>query len=157
MKRLLLILSIGGLFAGCQSYNIIQRSYFADEDGNTVEVSYGRSEEDHINYFPSPSTGKPIAFRSKLVVEVLLPDGDDFVAWQCMNNLVSSGTMYRSDDEEWMLLVTGFSCMIYLRNEEDEARYDEIYRGILFDTSKGEYQENPKWRKLKKNAAGKWE
>ncbi len=156
MKGFLFIVVTGLLLAGCESYDIMQRSMFSDEDGNMVEVAFGRGEDVHVNYFTSPSNGKKLEFKSRLVVEVELPDGDSFVAWQCMN-MLANGTMYRTDDEEWMLLVTGFSCKVYCRNEDVEDRYDEVYRGILCDTAKGDYKEDERWRKLKKNAAGRWE
>ena len=75
------------LFSGCQSYRLVQRNVFADDDGHVIVVDYGRSEKEHVNTFVSPVTGKEMEFRSKLVVEVQLPDGDTFKAWQCMNFL----------------------------------------------------------------------
>ena len=156
MKGFSSILFAGLLLAGCESYDIMQRSVFSDDSGNMVMVAFGRGESDHVNYFVSPSNGKELEFKSKLVVEVELPDGDSFVAWQCMN-MLANGTMYRTDNEKWMLLAAGFTCTVYRRNEEMEDRYDEVYRGILCDTAKGDYKEDERWRKLKKNAAGRWE
>jgi len=53
---------------GCQSYTIVQRNVFADDDGNVVSVEYGRSESDHVNTFIAPATGKEMEFKSKLMV-----------------------------------------------------------------------------------------
>ena len=119
--------------AGCQSYEIVQRNVFSDEDGNLVAVDYGRGEKDHVNTFVVPATGKEMEFKSKLVVRAELPDGETFTAWQCMNFL-RRGTMYKTDDGRWMLLANGFSCVVYRRSEEDPDSYREVYRGVLCDT-----------------------
>ena len=133
------------LTQGCRSYDLVQRNIFADDDGNVVIVDYGRSEKPHVNTFISPVTGKEMEFKSKLVVEVELPDGDDFTAWQCMNFL-PYGTMYRSDNKKWMMLANGFSCTVYIRTEEDETQYREVYRGVLCDTPEVEIKKNDKWK-----------
>ena len=119
--------------AGCQSYEVVQRNVFSDEDGNIVSVDYGRSERDHVNTFVAPLTGKEMEFRSKLVVRAELPDGETFTAWQCMNFL-RRGTMYRTDDRRWMLLANGFSCSVYARDGDSDGDYREVYRGVLCDT-----------------------
>lgn len=121
------------LFAGCQSYDIVQRNVFSDEDGNIVTVDYGRSETYHVNTFVAPLTGKEMEFRSKLVVRAELPDGSSFTAWQCMNFL-RRGTMYKTDNGKWMLLANGFSCSVYLKDGESGEGYREVYRGVLCDT-----------------------
>ncbi|MBR2839313.1 MAG: hypothetical protein IKE55_11045 [Kiritimatiellae bacterium] len=119
--------------AGCQSYDVVQKNVFVDEDGNVVVVEYGRSSSDHVNKFVAPTTGREMEFRSKLVVRAELPDGTGFTAWQCMNFL-ARGTMYKTDNEKWMLLADGFSCAVYRRTDEDKTRYMEVYRGVLCDT-----------------------
>ena len=141
------LLSAAFLLTGCQSYTIVQRNFFADDDGNVVAVDYGRSESEHVNTFRSPVTGEEMDFRSKLVVEAELPDGDSFTAWQCMNFL-PYGTMYRTDDDEWMLLANGFSCTIYRRTDEPPPRdYLEVYRGVMCDIDKSvKVKKNEKWR-----------
>ena len=101
------------------------------------------------------ATGKATEFKSKLVVDVTLPDGDSFTAWQCMNFL-QTGTMYKTDNEKWMVLVNGFPALVYAQTKEDPTRYFEVYRGILCESPKTDYEPNPKWRNLKKNAQGKW-
>ena len=135
MNRLAAIAVSAALFAlaGCQSYEIVQRNVFSDEDGNLVAVDYGRSEKDHVNTFIAPTTGKEMEFKSKLVVRVELPDGETFTAWQCMNFL-RSGTMYKTDNGRWMLLANGFSCVVYRQTEEDPDNYREVYRGVLCET-----------------------
>ena len=133
------------LATGCQSYDIVQRNVFADDDGNLVVVDYGRSGSEHHNTFVSPVTGKEMDFHSKLVVKVQLPDGDTFKAWQCMNFL-PRGTMYMTDSEEWKVLANGFSCIIYRQTEEKPPRYLEVYRGVICETPDREVKKNDKWR-----------
>lgn len=153
------LLSLGclGLFAltGCKSYELVQTNIFAADDGNVVRVDYGRSDSPHTNTFINPANGKEMEFSSTLVIEVVLPDGDEITAWQCMN-FMPSGTMYKTDNEKWMVLVNGFTIMIYQQTEENKTRYLEVYRGILCESPKTDYEPNPKWRNLKKNAQGKW-
>ena len=135
MNRLPSIAAAAALFAlaGCQSYEIVQRNVFSDEDGNLVAVDYGRSEKDHVNTFIVPTTGKEMEFKSKLVVRAELPDGETFTAWQCMN-FMRRGTMYKTDNERWMLLANGFSCVVYRQTEDDPGLYREVYRGVLCET-----------------------
>ena len=138
------------LLSGCQNYDIVQRNVFADDHGNIVSVDYGRSESEHVNTFVSPVTGKEMDFRSKLVVVAELPDGDSFKAWQCMNFL-PYGTMYKTDNGEWMLLANGFSCTIYHQTEEDETKYLEVYRGVLCDVDDTvKSKKNDKWKSVLK-------
>ena len=140
------------LFSGCQSYRLVQRNVFADDDGHVIVVDYGRSEKEHVNTFVSPVTGKEMEFRSKLVVEVQLPDGDTFKAWQCMNFL-QYGTMYRSDSDEWMLLANGFTCLVYRQTDEDETRYLEVFRGVLCDSPDMKYKKDDRWKPVPKPGA----
>ena len=143
----ILAFAAAALAAGCSSYSIVQSNVFVDEDGNVVTVEYGRSERNHVNTFISPATGKEMEFKSKLVVRAELPDGDTFTAWQCMNFL-ARGTMYKTDNERWMLLADGFSCAIY-RQTEDETRYLEVYRGVLCDTPGGaNAKKDDRWKVL---------
>ena len=125
-------LAAAALAAGCHSYTIVQSNVFVDEDGNVVTVEYGRGDSAYTSTFISPATGKEVEFKSKLMVRAELPDGDTFTAWQCMNFL-ARGTMYKTGNEEWMLLADGFSCVIY-HQTDDETRYLEVYRGVLCDT-----------------------
>ena len=151
----LLLTSALLLQSGCQSYEIVQRNVFADDDGNMVVVDYGRSESDHHNTFISPVTGKEMDFHSKLVVKVQLPDGDTFKAWQCMNFL-SRGTMYMTDNEEWKVLANGFSCSIYRRTGEPAPRdYLEVYRGVICETPDREVKKNDKWRDVTNAGKGR--
>ena len=138
------------LLAGCQSYDIVQTNVFADDDGNVISVDYGRSETEHVNTFRAPTNGKEMEFKSKLMVKVTLPNGDRFKAWQCMNFL-SMGTMYKTDDEEWMLLANGFTSIVYhqetveLRGRE-ETRYAEVFRGVLCDIADREVKKDERWK-----------
>ena len=134
------------LAAGCQSYAIVQKNVFVDEDGNVVVVEYGRGEREHVNTFIAPTTGREMEFRSRLVVCAEMPDGTRFTAWQCMNFL-ARGTMYKTDNERWMLLADGFSCAVYRRAEGDGSQYEEVYRGVLCDTpGVGAPKKDERWR-----------
>ena len=121
------------MLAGCQSYEIVQRNVFSDEDGNLVVVDYGRSDKDHVNTFVVPTTGKEMEFKSKLVVRAELPDGETFTAWQCMN-FMRRGTMYKTDNGRWKLLANGFTCVVYLQSDDDPDSYRTVYQGVLCDT-----------------------
>ena len=149
LSNMLAVLAL--TLAGCQSYTIVQRNVFADDAGNVVSVEYGRSASDHVNTFISPASGQEMEFKSKLVVIAELPDGDSFKAWQCMNFL-PYGTMYRTDNDRWMLLANGFTCVIYRQTDEDETRYREVYRGVLCDIDKDvKVERNEKWRDVIKS------
>lgn len=144
-----------GALSGCHSYDIVQSNIFSDEDGQLIQVDYGRSETDHINKFRSPTNGQELDFKSKLLVKVHLPGGERFLAWQCMNYL-QSGTMYRSDNEKWMFHANGFSCAVYRRDDADNSRYREIFRGIMCDATNVDRSDRDRWRKMKKDAGGRW-
>ena len=149
MKVANLLSALGALLlAGCQSYEIVQSNVFSDEDGNSVMVEYGRSSTDHVNTFLSPQTGEEMEFKSKLVVLVTLPDGERFKAWQCMN-FINLGTMYKTDDGEWMFLANGFSSIVYRQAGDDKDMYKEVYRGVLCDTPKRDVKRNDKWKVVK--------
>jgi hypothetical protein len=86
-------------------------------------------------------------FRSKLLVNVVLPDGDGFTAWQCMN-FMRNGTMYKTDNEKYMFLAGGFSCIVYAR--ESDGSYSEMYRGVLCESPDGAAERGEdKWRMVK--------
>lgn len=146
MRNFFLIFALIAL-GGCQSYSIVQRNMFADDDTNVVVVDYGRSDTDHVNTFVSPVTQKKMEFKSRLVVEVTLPDGDSFTAWQCMN-FGRRGTMYATDDEAWHILMNGFSCTIFHRVGETDY---VVYQGVLCDTPEMKVEKNDKWREVLSN------
>ena len=133
MKRLpsLLAALAALVLAGCTSFEPLQTSLFTDEDGNILSVDYGRSKEDHESKFVAPN-GKVMTMKSKLVVRVTLPDGDDFVAWECMNPLLS-GTMYRTDNERWMYHANGITCRVFMEaiNPRGEKDYIIAYEGVI--------------------------
>ena len=145
-KRLRFLPALGLLaFVGCQSYKIVQKNVFSDEDGALVTVEYGVAGRDHVNTFVSPMTGQEMPFKSKLVVEVELPDGDSFKAWQCMN-FQSRGTMYKTDNGRWQILVNGFTCIVYRQSEEDATAYQPVYRGVLCDTPAMDIKKDDRWK-----------
>jgi len=137
------------LFAlvGCNSYDIMQTSHFANDDAEILRVDYGYAERDHVNTFVSPANGQELEFHSRLVVEVTLPDGEDFTAWQCMN-FGGNGTMYRTDDGEWFFLASGFTCKVARQDEDDPKRYNEVFRGVLCNRPEQLHtRENTKWHR----------
>jgi hypothetical protein len=141
--------------AGCQSYDIVQANIFSDDDGNIVRVEYGRGEKHHVNTFVSPVTGEEMEFKSKLMVRVQLPDGRSFRAWQCMNFL-SSGTMYKTDDGEWMFLASGFTCAVFANAGGDGGDYLEVYRGVLCESPRVDAPKNDKWKTLPRTQGTRW-
>lgn len=156
VRKILSVTASALLFAlaGCHSYRIVQLCMFSDDDGNVVQISYGKSDTYHVNTFKSPSSGKEMEFKSKLMVKVEVPeitrvfkdgktkdgkpkrtvkslcDDETFVAWQCMNKF-PVGTMYKTDDEKWMVFVNGQACIVYLREKED--LYLEVFRGFVYN------------------------
>lgn len=141
---------------GCNSYTIAQRNLFSDENGNVVEIEYGHAEKDHHSKFIAPRTGKELDYRTRLLVKVHLPDGDSFKAWQCMNIYNTAGTMYKTDNEEWVVLVTGFTVEIF-HITDDKRDHLLVYQGFLSSTPKNDDKDkDSKWRKMKKDANGKW-
>lgn len=156
MKNLLFLLALAVTVCGCRSYEFMQSNIFADDDGNVVKIDYGRSDKIHTNTFISPANGQEMEFRSKLVIDVLLPDENSFTAWQCMNFL-NSGTMYKTDNELWMVHVNGFTCSIYRQTEEVKTRYMEVYRGVLCESPKSTREKDERWRTMKKDAYGRWQ
>jgi hypothetical protein len=139
------------LAAGCNSYRIVQTNVFSDEDGRIVSVDYARAEKDHVNTFVSPVTNREMEFRSKLLVKVVLPDGDGFTAWQCMN-FARNGTMYKTDNGKYMFLAGGFSCIVYSRTGEGD--WAETYRGVLCESPEAAAKEDDKWRMVKPQKRG---
>ncbi len=136
MKRLLLFAAALLLLAGCASFIPQQTSLFTDEDGNLVSVEYGRSEDDHESKFTAPN-GKVLTMKTKLGVRVTLPDGDGFVGWECMNPLMT-GTMYRSNDEEWMYHANGISCQVFQKSVNPSGKQDYlvVFEGIICEGPK---------------------
>jgi len=143
-----LVVAAFALLAGCNSYRTTQTSYFVDDDGAIVRVDYGRAEKDHVNSFVSPANGAELEFRSKLVVDVRLPDGDDFTAWQCMN-FGGNGTMYKSDDEEWYFLASGFTCKVAQKDATFASGYRNVFQGVLCNTPVKVPEKDARWRKFK--------
>ena len=118
--------------AGCASFHQTQLVKFVDDDGRFVTVLYGYGDEEHITKWTSPVNGKTIELKSRLRVKVKMEDGPSFMAFQCMNTY-GSGTMYRTDNERWMYLATGFTCAVF---EWDEKRkdYRYVFQGVLCQT-----------------------
>lgn len=145
MKLLISIFVLLLALTGCQSYRIVQTNVFSDSDGNIVSIDFGNSDTEHTNTFISPFNGKEMEFKSRLVVKVATSDGERFTAWQCMN-MMRTGTMYKTDNEKWMVLVNPFSCVVYRQLENDKTLYREVYRGVLCDSQTVE-SEPDKYRK----------
>ena len=124
------------VLAGCASFDPMQTSLFTDENGNIVSVDYGRSKKDHESKFTAPS-GKVMTMKSKLAVRVTLPDGTDFVAWECMNPL-PSGTMYRTNNEKWMYHANGITCQVFSKtlNPDGKEDYLLVFEGMICEGPK---------------------
>jgi len=154
--------------AGCNSYKITQTNHFANDDGAIVRVDYGRAEKDHINTFVSPANGRELEFKSKLVVDVTLPnwpagadypgkkagekppfDGESFTAWQCMNSSGNNGTLYKSDDGEWYFLASGFTCKVARKDGRFKSGYRGVFSGVLCNTPVTAPKKDDRWRKVK--------
>ena len=139
--------------AGCNSYRIVQKNVFSDEDGYLVSVDYGVADKDHVNTFVAPMTGEELEFKSKLLILAELPDGETFKAWQCMN-FQPRGTMYQTDNEKWKILVNGFTCIVYAQDAANERRYNTVYRGVLCDTPKIDVKKDERWKTIKPASRG---
>lgn len=153
MRRCIVVAAAFVLLSGCRGFDIVQTAVFSNEDGELVYVGYGRSKKPHSNTFMNPATGKETGFMSRLAVEVEMPDGEVFDAWQCMN-FTKSGTMYRTDGGEWVFLANGFTCLVYRQNSDKSFR--EVFRGVLCDAPQADNPKDDKWRKLKKDSKGSW-
>ena len=148
MQRLFFIATLVLAFAGCNSYRIVQKNVFSDEDGNVVSIDYGIAEKDHVNTFVAPMTGEELDFKSKLLILAELPDGETFKAWQCMN-FRPRGTMYRTDNEKWKVLVNGFSCIVYAQDKSNGRSYNTVYRGVLCDSPAMNVEKDDRWREVR--------
>jgi len=124
--------------SACVSARIFQTNVFTNEGGEQVTVHYGRLDKDHTTTYLWPVTGKEVTLTSRLVVEVALPDGTSFTAYQCMN-VLPSGTMYKTDNDKWMFHANGLSCTVYRRVEvAGRTDYLEVYRGIVCESPRKE-------------------
>ena len=119
-------------FMGCVSFIHTQTAIFANDDGEFLTVDYGTGKEEHTTTFISPGNGQEMEMKSKLRVKVKLPNGDSFMAFQCMN-MLPSGTMYRTDNKQWMFLANGFTCQVF-RELDDKSGYSLYYEGVLAST-----------------------
>ncbi len=124
-----LVLGALTVLTGCQSYTVSQSNAFVDEDGNIVRVTYGRLEKDHVSTFRVPNKNVDQPFRSKLMVIVDMPDGDSFKAYQTMN-MLGQGTMYQTNNKEYLFHALGISCGVYKLNPDKET-YREAFIGVL--------------------------
>lgn len=133
MRKLLLVIALLTLVAGCNSLQISQSITFGDDDGRFLKVEYGQDIKKHKSTYIAP-TGKEMTFESELGVVMTFPDGSTYTAWQCMN-AVLPGTMYMTDDKRWKLLVNGISCMLF----EYDRRVDDyalVYQGTMVRTKR---------------------
>lgn len=139
MKQLVQIFSavaVAVALAGCVSFTPMQTSLFTDEEGNLTTVEYGSTKKPRESKFTAPS-GKVLTMKSRLAVNVTLPDGTEFFAWECMNTL-PSGTMYRSSNEKWMFHANGITCEVFEKavNPKGEDDYLLVFEGIICEGPK---------------------
>lgn len=153
--------------AGCRGYRIVQTNNFANDDGAIVRVDYGQADKDHVSTFVSPANGREMDYKSKLAVEVTLPDwpegatfegreppfdGERFTAWQCMN-FYGPGTSYKSGDGEWIFVASGFTCRVGRREADGSAKYRPVFVGVLCNTPVEKVEKDGRWRKIRPGAA----
>ena len=139
MKLLKQIFAAGAMaaaIAGCASFTPMQTSLFTDEEGNLITVEYGNTKNPRESKFTAPN-GKVMTMKSRLAVDVTLPDGTDFFAWECMNTL-PSGTMYRSGNEKWMFHANGITCEVFEKtvNPQGQDDYLLVFEGIICEGPK---------------------
>ena len=145
LKSLVLRLaSVAALAAvvGCTSFRSMQTAIFVNDDGQFIDVEYGTGDE-HVTTFISPGNGEEMEMRTKLRVIVTMPDGERLLGFQCMNFL-PSGTMYETDNKEYMFHANGFTFRVF-RMLPDKSGYARYYEGVLSQTI-----DNPKKNKKKK-------
>ena len=120
------------LVAGCTTFEKRQSDVFADEEGNVIGVDYGVGSKDHIFMVPSPGNGKLVEYKSNLMVKVTLPDGNRITGYRTLNTF-PVGTMYMTENEDWIYLANGFSCRIYMRVELSDGSRDYmlVFEGNL--------------------------
>ena len=117
------------LLFGCTSFNLKQSVRFINDDGKIIAVDYGDGDSEYVTTFTAPMTGREMEFKSKNRVFVRMPDGKEFFAFECVNEL-QSGTMYQSDDKEWYYHANGFVCTVYHRvgKSRDLA---SVFKGVV--------------------------
>lgn len=129
MKRILFFAISVLLSAGCTSFNLKQTVRFINEDGEIIVVDYGEGDSEYVTRFNAPRTGRPMEFKSKLRVFVTMPDGKDFYAFECVNEL-RTGAMYQSSDEKWYYHANGFVCTVY-RRVGDTRDFAPVFTGVV--------------------------
>ena len=120
------------LLCGCTSFNLKQTVRFINEDGEIIVVDYGDGDSEYVTKFTVPKTGKQMEFKSKNRVFLTMPDGRDFFAFECVNEL-RTGTMYQSADEDWYYHANGFVCTVYRRVGETRD-YAPVFTGVVCQT-----------------------
>ena len=144
MKNLILPLFSALALSGCASYETMQTCRFVNEDGQFLQVSYEQGSEPHVTTFVSPANGKEMEYSSKLRVVVELPDGDSFKAYQVMN-FISTGSLYKTDDERWIYLANGFTCKV-LKLNQNPGEYAVEFEGVICESPEKSAKKNSKWR-----------
>ena len=121
---------LAAALAGCASFERSQVDAFVDDQGYMIKVEYGTRSKDHVFMVPSPGNGKLVEYRSKLMVRVTLPDGERFSAYRTLNSM-PIGTMYMSDDEEWIFLTKGYWATVQHRDEKGGIEYSGVFEGYI--------------------------
>ena len=134
--RLALAASLAAATCGCNTLTTKQTSRFVDDDGNFLVVEYQTSKKPHVSKFISPGNNSEQDFPTNLRVEVELPDGESFAAWQTMNLIPNMpGTLYKSTNGKWLCFSAGLSCSVW-HQTEDKTDYYEVFRGGISETPK---------------------
>lgn len=121
---------LASLLAGCASFTPTHTNVFLNEEGFVVGVENGTRSKDHVFKVVSPGNGKEVEFASSLMVRVTLPDGDRIVCYQTLNDKFPIGTMYMTDDKEWIYITNGLMCRIY-EMTADRRDYLLVFEGNL--------------------------
>lgn len=136
MKHLkILVALIGlGLLAGCATFKETDVSSFVDDAGFLIRVRYGERSRPHTYEIVSPTNGKSLACESKMMVKIVLPNGEKATCYYAQNDF-SYGTMYKSDDGHWKFFTTGLEAAIfeYIPEKND---YLLVFKGVAAGTPK---------------------
>lgn len=135
-KLFFAVASLAVALGGCASFTPTHSNVFMNEDGFVVGVQNGTRSSEHVFKVISPGNGKEVEFSSSLMVKVTLPDGERITCYQTLNTL-PIGTMYMTDDKEWIYLTNGLMCRVY-EMTADRSDYILVFEGNL---AKGENKE----------------
>ena len=138
MKNAIMILVAlaTSILAGCASFEVRQKNAYIDDEGNMAIVEFGTRSKDHVFMIPSPGNGKMVEYSSNMMVRITLPDKEKILAYRTLNSY-PVGTMYMTDDKEYIFLTKGFACQIGALLQ-DGSDYLLVFEGNLTKTGEEE-------------------